>query len=78
MNEDFKKRTESFRWPTKQDLYNYFSKTYNLKQEVIDECIESAKQRFQLRKGLTIKTQELWEKVGSELESKLSPKKKKN
>jgi hypothetical protein len=64
----FAKRTESYRWDTKLDLYAYFESKYNISQSVVDNEIERVKKLFRPRKGCLIKTQELWEKVGTSIE----------
>lgn len=65
------KRTGSFAWPTKQELYDYFEHMHGIDRAVVDAEIESVRDSFKLRKGRPINPQELWEKVGRNLESSL-------
>ena len=68
MNRLHVNRSEEYKWPTRQDLYDYFSKNYSLEQSEIDSEIESVKKFFAIREGEAIKPQELWQKVGKNLE----------
>lgn len=74
MPKDFKvkSRTSSFTWLSKRDLYDYFKEKYTLTQERIDEEIADVMKIFRLRKGQTINTQELWQKVGNMIEQKIA------
>jgi hypothetical protein len=69
MGNDSIKRATVFRWNTKQELYDYFQVKYGLSKKDIDDEIQHAMQTFHLRKGQVIKTQELWQKVGYNLEN---------
>ncbi|MBD3317787.1 MAG: hypothetical protein GF344_18540 [Chitinivibrionales bacterium] len=66
------RRTDSFAWPTKQELYAYFEQAHNLDRATVDAEIEGVRPTFKLRKGRPINPQELWEKVGRKLEASLS------
>ena len=66
-----KKRTSTFRWNSKQELYAYFDKTHGLKKERIDKEIKGVRANFKIRKYQIIHTAELWQKVGLNLEKKL-------
>jgi hypothetical protein len=66
-------RTKNFRWNTKHELYAYFKENYGLTEDIIDKEIDDVMTRFRPRKGQIIRTQELWQKVGQELESKRKP-----
>ncbi|KMQ50049.1 hypothetical protein CHISP_3003 [Chitinispirillum alkaliphilum] len=68
MDRLFVNRTENYRWPTRHDLYDYFYKIYSLEQSEIDSEIESVKDSFKIRSGEAIRPQELWQKVGKNLE----------
>ncbi len=70
MNRLYVNRSEEYKWPTRQELYNYFSKNYSIEQSEIDSEIESAKGSFAIRGGEVIKPQELWQKVGKKLEQR--------
>lgn len=72
MGETIQPRKKVFAWQTKQELYEYFEGAYNLKRSVIDEEIEEVLKIFKLRKGEPINPQELWEKVGANLEKHLN------
>ena len=61
-------RTNMFRWHSKHDLYNYFYKHYELDRRFIDNEIAHVMRDFIPRKGQPIKTAELWQKVGLNLE----------
>ena len=61
-------RTNMFRWHSKHDLYSYFQKHYELDRKSIDNEISHAMRNFYPRKWQTIKTVELWQKVGLDLE----------
>lgn len=67
------KRCSDFRWQSRHELYDYFKKNFNLNKEQIDEEIVAVMATFKPRKGRTIKTQELWQKVGLNLENKYTP-----
>jgi hypothetical protein len=61
-------RATRFRWNSKNELYDYFRKYYELSQEDVDAEIERSMNNFVPRRGHAIKTMELWQKVGSNLE----------
>lgn len=61
-------RTTKFRWNSKTALYEYFRKYYALSQDDVDAEIARSMNNFFPRKGHAIKTMELWQKVGSNLE----------
>lgn len=63
-------RTIDFRWNSRFELYEYFKLNYGLEQFQIDQEIYETMERFRYRKGQVIKTQELWQKVGLNLEAK--------
>jgi hypothetical protein len=65
-----KKRTLTFRWESKQELYTYFDETYGLKKQHIDKEIKSVREDFKIRKDQMINIAELWQKVGMNLEKK--------
>jgi hypothetical protein len=65
-------RTKKFSWRSKQDLYRHFETEHALDRDAIDHEIEHAMKSFKLRKGQPINTQELWEKVGKNIERKLT------
>jgi hypothetical protein len=75
MERQHKPRREAFAWQTKQELYDYFAGMYEIERKVVDEEIESVLKTFQIRQGRPINPQELWEKVGVNLEKKHSKKK---
>lgn len=60
-------RTSDFLWHSKQELYSYFSEKHDLSPKEIDTEIERVMEGFRLRQGQSIKTQELWQKVGLNL-----------
>lgn len=64
------KRTSAFRWHSKQELYAYFSDVYGLKQHHVDNEIVRVKAIFKIRSNQAIRTAELWQKVGLNLENK--------
>jgi len=68
------RRTEQFRWEARMALYEYFEKRFNLRPEAVDIEIEAIMERFKLRQGQPIDPKELWQKVGLELERKLTAK----
>ena len=63
-----KYRTKQFKWDSRLELYTYFKDHYGLDRKIIDREIDIVMNRFSHRIGESIKTQELWEKVGSHLE----------
>ncbi|MCX7726616.1 MAG: hypothetical protein N2053_07180 [Chitinispirillaceae bacterium] len=67
------KRTTEFRWQSRYELYDYFRNNFQLTKEQIDEEIVRVMESFKPRKGRAIKTQELWQKVGLNLEKKIYP-----
>jgi hypothetical protein len=72
MKHSSQKRTTEFHWKTKQDLYDYFRRGHGATQQMIDREIDAAMHSFRERKGETINTQQLWEKVGRTLARKLN------
>jgi hypothetical protein len=71
MVKEIRKRTDSFTWHSKQELYDYFNDMYKVRRSDVDREIERSIKVFQLRKGRPINPQELWEKVGVSLEKRL-------
>ena len=69
MKNDHSKRTASFRWNTRLELYDFFHLKYGLSKEQVDNEIDRVMAKFRPRKGQVIRTQELWQKVGMILES---------
>ena len=65
-----KKRTDAFRWHSKQELYAYFNNNFGLKQHHVDKEIVRVQADFKLRRNQAINTAELWQKVGLNLEKK--------
>jgi hypothetical protein len=63
-----KPRRDSFAWQSKQELYDYFIAMYQVERSVVDYEIEEVLKNFQIRQGRPINPQELWEKVGVNLE----------
>jgi S-adenosylhomocysteine hydrolase len=68
VDQESKPRTAAFRWNSRQELYSYFKDKFGLEKDEIDEEIDRVMAKFHPRKGESIKTQELWEKVGNDLE----------
>lgn len=64
-------RTKNFKWNTRQELYDYFHENFGLGKQAVDREISDVLDDFSLRKGEAIKPQELWQKVGKSLESRL-------
>jgi hypothetical protein len=64
-------RRGALKWNSKQELCDYFSIRYGLSKKLIDAEIANAMKSFKLRKGVAIKTPELWQKVGMALEKKI-------
>ncbi|MBN1577707.1 MAG: hypothetical protein JW913_14200 [Chitinispirillaceae bacterium] len=67
------KRTTVLRWHTRYELYDYFRKNFSLTKKDVDREIYAVMATFRPRKGRTIKTAELWQKVGMNLEEKNTP-----
>jgi 4-diphosphocytidyl-2-C-methyl-D-erythritol kinase len=65
------KRTDKFRWHSKQELCDYFGTKYGLSKTLIDAEIEDIMKIFKLRNYKAIQTIELWQKVGLHLEKKV-------
>jgi hypothetical protein len=65
------RRRGDFKWNSKQELCDYFNIRYGLSKKLIDSEIASTMKSFKLRKGVAIKTSELWQKVGLYLEKKI-------
>jgi hypothetical protein len=70
------KRTNSFLWESRQELYDYFKTAYSLSKTEVDIEIDIAMSNFRFRTGQAINTKELWQKVGMALERKLAGTKK--
>ena len=66
-------RSDSFKWNSRYELYDYFRKNYNLIKRDVDQEIFAVMATFKPRKGRAIKTKELWQKVGINLEQKYTP-----
>ena len=67
------KRSDNFRWHTRWELYDYFRKNFNLMKKDVDREIYAVMATFKPRRGRVIKTSELWQKVGLNLEEKHTP-----
>ncbi len=67
------KRSEAFRWRTRYELYDYFKKNFGLVKKDVDREIHAVMATFKPRRGRVIKTAELWQKVGLNLEDKNTP-----
>lgn len=63
-------RTEAFRWNSRFELYEYFKKNFTIDKKNVDKEIHAVMATFRPRKHKAIKTQELWQKVGLNLEDK--------
>ena len=70
MDNTNEQRRDNFRWHTRWELYDYFRKHYNLIKKDVDREIYAVMATFKPRKGRVIKTAELWQKVGLNLEDK--------
>ena len=70
MDMQAKKRVEEFRWNTRWELYDYFRKNFTLAKKDVDTEIFAVMASFHPRKGRVIRTKELWQKVGMNLEQK--------
>ena len=68
MDDKSEKRSDAFRWHTRNELYEYFRDNFNLKKKDIDREIYAVMATFKPRKGSAIRTSELWQKVGLNLE----------
>ena len=66
----FKKRSEEFRWHSKQELYAYCQETFGLLPHHVDKEINAVMEEFKIRKYQPINVEELWQKVGMNLENK--------
>lgn len=69
---DKQPRTGQFRWEARMALYEYFEKNFNLRPEAVAIEIDAIMDRFKLRQGQPIDPKELWQKVGMELEKRLT------
>jgi 4-diphosphocytidyl-2-C-methyl-D-erythritol kinase len=67
----FHERTGSFRWNSKQELCDFFNRQYGLTRKVVESEIKEVLKTFRLRHGEAVTTQELWQKVGINLEKKI-------
>lgn len=76
MNKFPVERTVHFKWNSRHELYEYFLKEHNLDKHTVDMQIHQTMAAFRPRMGKIIKTQELWQKVGLDLEKKLDVEKK--
>ncbi|HLV30454.1 MAG TPA: hypothetical protein VKY57_02670 [Chitinispirillaceae bacterium] len=74
MNELPVERTVNFKWNSRHELYEYFRKKYGLNKHSVDNQIHLTMSEFRPRRGQVIKTQELWQKVGLDLEKELQEK----
>ena len=70
---DNQERTDAFRWNTRWELYEYFGKNFNLTKKEVDKEIYAVMEEFKPRKGRAIRTSELWQKVGINLEEQHTP-----
>jgi 4-diphosphocytidyl-2-C-methyl-D-erythritol kinase len=68
----FHERTGLFRWNSKQELCDYFNRQYGLSRKIVEGEINQVMKTFQLRQGEAVTTQELWQKVGINLEKKIA------
>jgi hypothetical protein len=66
------KRTDKFKWHSKQELCDYFERRHGLSKKLVNSEIGEAMKGFRLRTGKAIQTIELWQKVGMSLERKLA------
>jgi len=67
---DLQKRSSDFKWHSKQELYTYCAETFGLMEHHVDKEIDRVLEDFKIRKYQPIKTEELWQKVGMNLEKK--------
>lgn len=61
-------RTGRFRWSSKNSLYDYFHKYYDISRDTVDNEITNTMRTFKPRQGQPLRTVELWQKVGMTLE----------
>jgi hypothetical protein len=66
----FKKRAAEFKWHSKQELYTYCNETFGLLERHVDKEINLVLEDFKVRKYQPINIEELWQKVGMNLENK--------
>jgi 4-diphosphocytidyl-2-C-methyl-D-erythritol kinase len=71
-NATFRERTGSFRWNSKQELCDYFNRQHGLTRKIVEGEISEVMKTFRLRQGEAVTTQELWQKVGINLEKKIT------
>ena len=71
MDKEPKLRTNEFRWESRYELYSYFKEKHGMEREDVDREIQRVMARFRPRKGQSIHTKELWQKVGTDLERSL-------
>lgn len=64
------KRGDDFRWATRYELYDYFRKNFGLVKKDVDKEIRAVMATFKPRRFRVIRTKELWQKVGLNLEQK--------
>jgi len=69
-NIKFRKRAGEFRWHSKQELYAYCKDTFGLMEHHVDKEINAVLDDFKLRKHSPINIEELWQKVGLNIEKK--------
>jgi hypothetical protein len=67
----YHERTESFRWNSKQELCDFFNRQFGLTRKIVESEINEVMKTFRLRQGEAVTTQELWQKVGINLEKKI-------
>jgi|GEM_PF-1241028 len=70
MDKPEEKRRSDFRWQSRYELYDYFRRNFNLIKKDVDREIYAVMAQFKPRRGRIIKTAELWQKVGMNLEEK--------
>ncbi len=68
---EHRSRTQAFAWHTRQELYDFFRDRHQLDKKDVDREIEQVRRHFKLRKHRPINPQELWEKVGRNLEKNI-------
>ena len=66
-------RSDNFRWHSRWTLYTYFHENFNLVKKDVDREIYAVMDTFKPRRGRIIKTAELWQKVGMNLEERYTP-----
>jgi hypothetical protein len=61
-------RTNTYHWNSKNSLYSYFCKYYNIDPDEVNSAIKESLKTFKQRQGQPKRIAELWEKVGLTLE----------